>query len=52
MKLLAWILIIWLACLIAGSVFGILGKVIWIAILASIIAALWEWLKRSKKNII
>ena len=46
MKLIALIVLIWLICLLVGTSFGILGKVIWIAILASLIAAVWGYLHR------
>lgn len=46
MKVLAAIALIWLLFALIGSIFGVLGKVIWIAILLSIIVALWGYLKR------
>jgi hypothetical protein len=47
MKVLAAILLIWLLFLVIGSVFGVLGKLIWIAVLCTIIVAIWGYLKRS-----
>jgi hypothetical protein len=46
MKVLAVIILIWLLFLFVGSVFGILGKLIWIAVLATVIAAVWGYLKK------
>ena len=48
MKLIAMIVLVWLVCLLAGAVFGVLGKVIWIAILASVIAAIWHYINKDK----
>ena len=41
MKAIGTIVLIWLVCLLIGAVFKILGTVIWIAILLSIIAAVY-----------
>ncbi len=46
MKILAAIALIWLICLAIGATFSILGKVIWVAILLSLIAAAWGFLKK------
>ena len=51
MKLLAIILIIWLICLMVGAFFGILGKLIWIAILATAIGGIWKWLEHQKNKL-
>lgn len=50
MKLLATLLVIWLVCLLVGASFGILGKVIWIAVLATLIGALWKYIKRDEST--
>lgn len=47
MKILAWLILIWLCWLIIGSVFGALGKLIWLAILGSIAVAVWNYIKSS-----
>lgn len=46
MKIFAIIALIWLVCLLVGASFKILGTVIWIAILLSIIAAVYGYIKR------
>ena len=49
MKVLAaWILLIWVLTLLGGAVFGVLGKVIWIAILATVIAVIWQYIEKNK----
>ncbi len=45
-KILAVIALVWLAVLILGSVFGILGKLIWVGILATVAGLLWSYIKR------
>lgn len=46
MKILAAIALIWLVCMAIGATFSILGKVIWVAILLSLIAVVWGVLKK------
>lgn len=46
MKILAWLILIWLGWLLIGSIFGVLGKLIWIAILLSAGVAVWKYIKR------
>ena len=48
MKVLAAIVLIWLVCLLIGAAFKILGSIIWVAILLSLIAAVWGYI--DKKN--
>jgi hypothetical protein len=46
MKILAAIALIWLVCMAIGAAFSIIGKIIWVAILLSLIAAAWGVLKK------
>ena len=46
MKILAAIALIWLICMAIGAAFSIIGKVVWVAILLSLIAMVWGVLKR------
>ena len=46
MKILGTIVLIWLICLAIGAGFGILGKIVWLAILLSAIAAVYGFIKR------
>lgn len=46
MNVLAIIVLIWAAWLLIGSIFGMLGKLIWIAILLTVICAAWRYLTR------
>lgn len=43
-KILAAIALIWLVCMAIGAVFSIIGKIIWVAILLSLIAVAWGFL--------
>lgn len=45
MKILVGLVLLWLAVLIAGAVFGVIGKVIWIAVLGTVFAALYSYFK-------
>ena len=47
MKILAAIALIWLVCMAIGAAFSILGKVIWVAILLTLIAGVWGFMKRT-----
>lgn len=47
MKILATILLIWLLCLAIGAAFGVLGKIIWLAILLTVISAVYGYIKRN-----
>ena len=45
MKILGYILMVWLACLAVGAFFGILGKVIWFAVLVTVILGIWKYVE-------
>lgn len=46
MKILAYIALIWLVCLTLGAGFGVLGEIIWFAILLTGVIALYQFLKQ------
>lgn len=46
MKILAAIALIWLVCMAIGAAFSIIGKIIWVAILLTLIAAVWGFMTR------
>ncbi len=46
MKILAAIALIWLVCMAIGAAFSILGKIIWVAIPLSLIAAVWGFMQK------
>lgn len=46
MNLIALIAVVWFLCLAVGAVFGILGKIIWLAILVSLISLFWGYVHR------
>jgi hypothetical protein len=48
MKFLATLALIWVAILLIGAIFGVLGKVIWLGVLAT--AAVWLWNYIEKKD--
>lgn len=48
MKILAAIALVWLVCLAIGAAFGILGKIIWLAVLATAIGAAWKILQKDE----
>lgn len=45
MKLLAILALIWVLCLVVGAAFGVLGKIIWLAVLLSIAGAIWHFIQ-------
>jgi len=48
MKVIAAIVLVWLVCLLIGAAFGVLGKLIWIAILGTAVAAIYGYIKRNE----
>ncbi len=46
MKILAVIALIWLVCMAIGAAFSIISKIIWVAILLSLIAAVWGFMQK------
>ena len=46
MKIIAVIALIWLVCMAIGAAFSIIGKIIWVAILLSVIAAVWGFVQK------
>lgn len=50
MKIIAALVLIWLAVLIAGAFFGVLGKLIWLAVLATAFAVVYSFWNKDEVN--
>jgi hypothetical protein len=45
MVLIAVIALVWVLCLAIGATFGIIAKIIWIAILFTVASAIWHFIR-------